>query len=136
METNSPTGKVSMSKRRIVIAGMGAVTPLGNSVEAFWDGLVAGRNGIGEITAFDCREFSAHIAGQCDDFSPRGLIEPRLIKRLDRFAQFAMVAAIEAVNDSGLDMAAEDPYRVGVIIGSGIGGIKELEDQHLRLMEK
>lgn len=123
-------------RRRVVITGMGAVTPLGSSVESYWDGLITGRSGIGPITNFDSTLFSTHFAGECRDFEATRWIDPKLIKRLDRFAQFALASAIQAVGDSGLDFAKEDPYNVGVIIGSGIGGIYELESQHIRLIEK
>ncbi len=125
-----------MTSRRVVITGMGAITPLGCSVERFWDGLISGRNGIGPLTLFDCTEFDTRIAGECRDFVPENWIDRKLVKRLDRFSQFALAAGIEAVADSGLDCAKEDPYRMGVIVGSGIGGICELEQQHVRLLEK
>jgi 3-oxoacyl-[acyl-carrier-protein] synthase II len=115
---------------------MGAVTPLGCTVDRFWEGLIAGRSGIGMITQFDASHFDTHFAGECWDFDPTKWVDPKLVKRLDRFAQFALAGAIDAVADSGLDFSAEDPYRVGVIIGSGIGGIAELEQQHVRLLEK
>jgi 3-oxoacyl-[acyl-carrier-protein] synthase II len=115
---------------------MGAITPLGSSVETFWDGLVAGKCGIGLLTLFDADGFDTRFAGECWDFDPTQWIDRRYIKRLDRFAQFALASAIDAVADSGLDCSKEDPYRVGVITGSGIGGIWELEQQHLRLLNK
>jgi 3-oxoacyl-[acyl-carrier-protein] synthase II len=125
-----------MSKRRVVITGMGVVTPLGCSVDQFWDGLVSARSGIGPLTRFDCTEFDTRFAGECREFDPLKWIDAKLVKRLDRFAQYALAAAIDAMRDSGIDLAKDDPYRVGVITGSGIGGIFELEQQHMRLMEK
>ena len=125
-----------MSKRRTVITGMGAITPLGTSVDRFWEGLVAGRSGIGPLTRFDCTAYPCRIAGQCWDFDPTRWIDRKLVKRMDPFAQYAMAAAMDAVTDSGLDFAAEDPCRIGVIVGTGIGGIYELESQHVRLREK
>lgn len=115
---------------------MGAVTPLGSGVETYWDGLVSGRSGVGPLTAFDCTAFDTHFAGQCRDFDATDWLDGKLVKRLDRFAQFALVSAIDAVKASGLDFSKEDPYNAGVIIGSGIGGIFELETQHIRLIEK
>jgi len=125
-----------MSKRRVVVTGMGVITPLGNSVDGFWDGLISGRSGIAPLTRFDPSGFAVRFAGECREFDPSRWIDPKLIKRLDRFAQFALAAAINAVRHSGLNLAAEDPHRVGVIVGSGIGGIWELEQQHIRLREK
>ncbi len=125
-----------MSKRRVVITGLGAVTPLGTSVDRFWDGLISARSGIGPLTHFDCSTFDTKFAGECREFDPLQWIEGKNAKRLDRFAQFALASAIDAVKDSGLDFSKEDPYLMGVIIGSGIGGIYELETQHVRLLEK
>ncbi|HSW46683.1 MAG TPA: beta-ketoacyl-ACP synthase II [Phycisphaerae bacterium] len=126
-----------MGKRRVVITGMGVITPLGCSVQAYWDNLVAGRSGIGPLTLFDATQYSSRIAGECRDFRIEEWIEDgRISKRMDRFAQFAVASAIQAVKDTGLDIAAEDPYRIGAIVGSGIGGILELQTQHLRLREK
>ena len=125
-----------MARRRVVITGMGVVTPLGCSVERYWDGLISGRNGVGPLTLFDCTEFDTRIAGECRDFEPERWIDRKQIKRLDRFSQLALAAGIDAVADSGLDCTKEDPYRLGVIVGSGIGGICELEQQHVRLLEK
>ena len=125
-----------MSKRRVVITGMGVVTPLGCSVQAYWDGLIAGRSGIGPIRRFDPTSFDTHFAGECSDFVSDRWIEPKAAKRMDRFAQFAVAAAIDAAKDSGLDFSKVEPHRVGVITGSGIGGLQELEDQYHRLLEK
>ena len=125
-----------MSKRRVVITGMGVVTPLGCSVQAYWDGLIAGRSGIGQILRFDPTSFGTHFAGECSDFVSDRWIEPKAAKRMDRFAQFAVAAAIDAAKDSGLDFSKVEPHRVGVITGSGIGGLQELEDQYHRLLEK
>ena len=125
-----------MSKRRVVITGMGVVTPLGCSVQAYWDGLIAGRSGIGQIRRFDPTSFDTHFAGECSDFVSDRWIEPKAAKRMDRFAQFAVAAAIDAAKDSGLDFSKVEPHRVGVISGSGIGGLQELEDQYHRLLEK
>jgi 3-oxoacyl-[acyl-carrier-protein] synthase II len=118
--------------RRVVLTGLGTVNPLANSVPEFWNGLVAGRSGIGNITQFDTTGFKVHFGGEVKNFDPDKLLDARLARRLDRFAQFALVAADEAVRDSGLRLADEDPFRCGVIIGSGIGGLNEFEEQHSR----
>jgi len=125
-----------MGNRRVVITGMGAITPLGNSVERYWDGLISGRSGIGPVTRFDPSDFAVKIAGECRDFDPLRYIDGKLAKRMDRFAQFALASAIDAAKDSGIDFSDEDPYRVGVIVGSGIGGLNELQTQHQRLRTK
>jgi 3-oxoacyl-[acyl-carrier-protein] synthase II len=125
------------SRRRIVITGMGLVSPLGNTVDAFWEGLLAGRSGIGPITAFDTTGFSTRIAGECEDFDPAPLLDKRAAKRLDRFAQIAICAAKDAFDSAGLEVGrGHDPARLGVIIGTGIGGIAELEEQTRRLIGK
>ncbi len=125
-----------MDKRRVVITGLGAVTPLGLNVVDYWQGLLAGRSGIATIARFDAGAFSSRIAGEVKNFEPGDYFDVRLVKRLDRFAQLAMVAGIEAVRDSGLDFTREDPRRAGVIVGSGIGGLQEIEEQHSRLLSR
>ncbi|HOI55017.1 MAG TPA: beta-ketoacyl synthase N-terminal-like domain-containing protein, partial [Phycisphaerae bacterium] len=124
------------SDRRVVITGMGLVTSLGQTVSQFWDGLTAGRSGVRPITRFDVSQYDSRIAGEIPEFDPAPCIDAREVKRIDRFGQFALVAAAEAVADCGMDFAAEDPYRCGVIIGSGIGGLHEIETQFERLLEK
>jgi len=125
-----------MSKRRVVITGMGVVTPLGETVEEFWAGLLAGRSGVSHITRFDVSQFPVHIGGECRQFDPTHYMDRKQAKRLDRFAQFAVAAAQGAVAQSGIEFDREDPTRVGAIVGSGIGGLMELEEQHVRLLEK
>lgn len=122
--------------RRVVITGLGAVTPLGNDVKSFWEGIKAGKNGVDKVTLFDASELKTQIAAEVKDFEPTDYIDKKEARKMDRFTQFALVAASEAVKDSGLDMEKEDPWRVGVITGSGIGGISTFEDQHTVLMEK
>lgn len=124
-----------MSKRRTVITGLGLVTSLGLDVDEVWDKLVAGTSGIGLITRFDTTDFSTKIGGQVTDWSAPNL-EAREAKRLDRFAQFAINASVDAVNDAGIDFSAENPYRCGTIIGSGIGGMEEFCAGHRKLLDK
>lgn len=118
------------------MTGMGAITPLACNVDQYWDGLVAGKSGIKLIESFDSTAFDVHFGGACTDFDPTVGIDPKAARRMDRFSQMALVAAQQAVAQSGIDFAREDPRRVGCFIGSGIGGIKELEDQHVRLRDK
>jgi 3-oxoacyl-[acyl-carrier-protein] synthase II len=114
---------------------MGAVTPIGQTVDSFWDSLLACQSGVSTVTLFDTSPFEVHFGGEVSDFEPTA-IDRKQVKRLDRFAQFALAAADQAVRQSGLNLPGENPDRVGVIIGSGIGGLSELEDQHVRLLEK
>src|SRR5262245_16946160 len=125
-----------MSRRRVVITGMGTVNPVAHDVAAYWKALLAGKSGVGPITLLDSTAFKVHFAGEVKDFKPEAVINSKEVRRMDRFAQFGLVAALEAVRDSGVDFAKEDPYRCGVIIGSGIGGLAELEEQHRIYIEK
>ncbi|HEY7426385.1 MAG TPA: beta-ketoacyl synthase N-terminal-like domain-containing protein, partial [Gemmataceae bacterium] len=118
--------------RRVVITGLGTVNSLCSDVPGFWSALLAGRSGIGTIEEFDTSAFKVHFGGEVKDFNPEPLVDKKTAHRLDRFAQFALVAAHAAVRDSGVDFRKEDPYRCGVILGSGIGGLKEFEEQHGR----
>ncbi|MCP4248751.1 MAG: beta-ketoacyl-ACP synthase II [bacterium] len=122
--------------RRVVITGMGLVAPLGRDVDTFWDQLVEGASGVQPVTRFDCTDFEVRFGGECRDFDPEPVIPKRETRRMDRFAQFALVAAHQAVAASGLEFDKMDRNRAGVILGSGIGGLKELEDQHNRLRDK
>jgi 3-oxoacyl-[acyl-carrier-protein] synthase II len=125
-----------MSRRRVVITGLGTVNPLAHDVPAYWKALLAGKSGIGPITLIDSTLFKVHFAGEVRDFHPETVINSKDVKRMDRFAQFGMYASLEAVRDSGVDFSKEDPYRCGVIIGSGVGGLTELEEQHSIYVEK
>jgi 3-oxoacyl-[acyl-carrier-protein] synthase II len=125
-----------MSRRRVVITGLGTVNPVAHDVPAYWKALLAGKSGIGPITLLDSTAFRVHFAGEVKDFRPEAVVNSKEIRRMDRFAQFGLYAALEAVRDSGIDFAREDPYRCGVIIGSGIGGLTELEEQHSVYIEK
>ena len=127
-----------MAKRRVVLTGMGTLNPLSHNVGDFWSELLAGKSGIRRIARFDPEPFSSQIGGEVQDWETisSDLVDPREAKRMDRFAKFAVAAAIEAVSDSGLDFARERPERCGVIVGTGIGGLQELEDQHKRMLDK
>ena len=124
-------------KRRVVVTGLGLVTSLGRSVDVFWDRVVRGESGVGPITLFDVAGYRVQFGGQVP-WEPEGedIAPPKELKRLDRFTQFAIAAAKDAVSDSGLDFNAEDPFRCGVVIGSGIGGLWEFEVQEERLLHK
>ena len=124
------------NRRRIVITGMGIVSPLGNTVDIFWERLLAGESGIAPIQRWDVSEFEVRFGGECREFNPEDFLERREIKRLDRFTQLAIAASQMAFKSAGLEKGAGDPHRFGVITGSGIGGLQELEDQYLRLHEK
>lgn len=121
-----------MSKRRVVITGMGAITPIGNNVKEFWEGLIGGRNGIGLITHFDTAKFDTKFAGEVKNFNPESFLDKKSIRRLDRFAQFAMASAIMAMENSGLNLEQINRDRFGVIYGSGIGGMRTLQEQHFQ----
>ena len=123
-------------KRRVVVTGMGVVTSLGYATDELWTRVCSGESGIGPFTRFDCSMFRVRFGGEIPDWSVEGYVSHKDAKRLDRFAQFALAGSIDAVKDSGLDFAKEDPFRCGVIIGSGIGGLSEIETQHARLLER
>lgn len=123
-------------KRRVVVTGLGAVTGLSRQVEDLWKRICAGESGVGPITLFDTTGFKVLFGGEVRNWSPDPYINSKDAKRIDRFAQFALVSAIDAVNDAGIDFTQDDPYRTGVIIGSGIGGLNEFEEQHSRLLQK
>jgi 3-oxoacyl-[acyl-carrier-protein] synthase II len=123
-------------ERRVAITGLGAVTSLGCRVEDLWKRICNGESGIRSLKRFDTSRFRTHIGGELVDWTTEGYIDHKEAKRVDRFAQFALVAGIDAVRDSGLDFSREDLDRCGVILGSGIGGLEEIEVQHTRLLEK
>jgi 3-oxoacyl-[acyl-carrier-protein] synthase II len=124
-----------MANRRVVITGLGAITPLGIGLEAYWEGLLQGRSGVAAVTDFDCSAIATRIAAQVKGFSPDDYLDRKESKRMDRFVQFAVVAAQMAVRDAKLPIEDQNRARVGVFIGSGIGGIATLEEQHTRMME-
>ncbi len=123
-----------MTRRRAVITGMGTVNSLCSEVKGFWEALCAGRSGIGSIEQFDTAAFKVHFGGEVKNFQPEARLDSRTARRLDRFSQFALLAALDAVADSGLDLSREDLDRCGVILGSGIGGLNEFEEQHARYL--
>src|ERR1700759_4600586 len=112
-------------KRRVVITGLGVVTSLGEVVDELWENVCAGKSGIGAITRWDASKYPTRFGGECAKFDVTKYgVDVREAKRLDRFGQFGLAASVSAVKDSGIDFSKEDPYRCGVIIGSGIGGIE------------
>ena len=123
-------------ERRVVITGLGAITPIGNNVEEFWKGIKEGKCGIDNITAFDTTDFKVKLAAEVKNYNPEEYFEKREAKRLDRFSQFAIIASREAWKDSKLDKEVEDMERIGVILGSGIGGIETIETEHGKCMTK
>ena len=123
-------------ERRVVITGLGALTPIGNSAEDFWDGIKVGKCGIDQITKFDITNFKVKLAGELKGYNPEDYFERRQAKRLDKFSQYAMVASREAWKDSGLDKETENMERVGIIIGSGIGGIETIEEENEKCIRK
>jgi len=125
-----------MDRRRVVITGLGCITALSESVEELFAALCQGRSGVSTIESFDASQFPVHFGGEIKNFDVTKYIDKREAKRMDRFSEFAVAGAIQAMKDSGLDLSREDPYRIGAIVGTGIGGIKEIEDQHIRLLEK
>ncbi|MEO1366730.1 MAG: beta-ketoacyl synthase N-terminal-like domain-containing protein, partial [Acidobacteriota bacterium] len=122
--------------RRVVVSGVGLVSPLGVGTEATWQGLMDGRNGIGPITRFDASDYTSRIAGEVQDFDPLDFIEKRDVKKVDRFIQYAIAASDFAVADAGLTIDEGNRDRVGVLIGSGIGGLPIIEQMHTKLLER
>ena len=123
-------------ERRVVITGLGAITPVGNNTEEFWKNIKAGKCGIDEITAFDTTNYKVKLAGEVKNYNPEDYFDKRTAKRMDRFSQFAIIAAKEAWEDSKLDKEKENMERVGVILGSGIGGLNTMEKDITNLVEK
>ena len=121
---------------RVVITGIGAITPIGTGKDAFWDGLMAGKNGIGKITRFDAAEYAAQIAGEVKDFDPTDYIDKKESKRMDRYTQFAIAASKMAFEDAKIDLEAENRERIGTFVGTGIGGIETMHEQYKKLFDK
>ena len=122
--------------RRVVVTGMGAITPIGNSVDEFWSGIKAGKVGISEITKFDTTDYKVKIAAEVKNFDAKERMDFKSAKRMEPFSQYAVCAAMEALEQSGIDMEKEDPYRVGAIIGVGVGGLSIIENEYNKLYTK
>lgn len=123
-------------KRRVVVTGLGAVTPIGNTVEEFWNGIKNGNVGIGEITKFDTADYKVKLAAEVKGFSAKERMDAKAARRMEPFAQYAVAAAKEAYEDSGLSMENEDPFRAGVIVGSGIGSLETVEREYAKIQAK
>ncbi len=125
------------TRKRVVVTGIGVITPLGQGIATFWENLLAGQCGIGPVTAYDTEGYACAIAAEVKDFDPTPAFpSPKEVRRTDRFTQFAMVAGWEAINDSGLDLDTADRDRIGAFIGSGIGGLGTMEKQHKTLLDR
>lgn len=122
--------------RRVVITGMGAITPVGNNVKEYWESLKAGKHGIGLIDRFDTADYKVKVAAQVKDFDAKAYMDPKSARRMESFAQYAVAASKEALDDSGLDIAKEDPFRIGCSIGSGIGSMGMIEKEAVKLNER
>lgn len=122
--------------RRVVVTGLGAVTPIGNNVDDFWTSVKAGKIGFDHITKFDTTDYKCHIAAELKDFNPQDFMDRKAVKRMEPFSQYAVAAAKQAIDDSGLDIEKEDPYMVGCAIGSGIGSLQAMERETQKLYEK
>lgn len=125
-----------MMRNRVVVTGMGAITPIGNSVDEFWNGLKEKTVGIGPISVFDTADYKVKLAAEVKDFDPKNYMDPKTAKRMERFSHFAVAAAKEALENSGLDMDKEDPFRVGVCVGSGIGSLQSIEREYKKLLDR
>ena len=124
-----------MSKRRVVVTGLGIISPVGNTIQAAWDNLVAGRSGIARITRFDPTPFASHVAGEVKDFDVEQYLNAKEARRMDVFIQYGMAAGIQAIRDSGLEVTEANAERIGINIGSGIGGLPLIEETHALLAE-
>ena len=129
------TEEKMVQKRRVVITGLGAVTPIGNTVPEFWTNVRKGTVGIGEITGFDTKDFKVKLAAQVKDFHGEEKIDAKAARRMELFSQYAVAAAKEALEDAGLDLTKEDLFRAGVIVGSGIGSLSTIEKEYTKILE-
>ncbi len=123
-------------RNRVVVTGLGAITPIGNDVESFWQGLKEKKVGIGPITRFDTSEYKVKIAAEVKDFDPKQYMDPKAARRMELFSQYAVAAASQALSQAGIKMDREDPYRVGTSVGSGIGSLQVMEREYKKLEEK
>lgn len=122
--------------KRVVVTGLGAITPIGNNVEEFWNGIKEGKVGIGPITKVDTEGFKVHLAAEVKDFVAKERMDVKAAKRMELFSQYAVVAAKEAMEDAGIDMEKEEPFSVGVSVGSGIGSLQAIEREYKKMLEK
>ena len=125
-----------MTRRRVVVTGLGLVSPVGIGVDESWSALVAGKSGVGPITLFDASSFPTRIAGEVKGFDATQFMDRKEVRRNDRFIHFALASADMAVKDAGLDMSKVDPERVGCIVGAGMGGLGTIEDEHRTFLDK
>ena len=123
-------------KKRVVVTGMGAITPIGNSVDAFWEGIKQEKIGFDKISYFDASDYKCKIAAQVKDFDPAAYMDKKAARRMEQFCQFAIAASKEALEDAGIDMEKEDAFRIGCSIGNGVGSLQAMEREHTKLMEK
>jgi len=125
-----------LSKRRVVVTGLGMVSPLGLTVPETWDGVLAGRSGVSTIDKIDCSQVSVNIAAMVKNFDPTQFMSIKDTRKTDTFIQYGLAAAIEAVGDANLTVTSENQYRIGVAVGSGIGGLPMIEHSHNLILEK
>ncbi len=124
-----------MQNKRVVVTGLGAVTPIGLNVNEFWDGLISGKNGVAPITYFDASRFDTKFAAEVKNFNPDNYFDKKSVKRLDRFSQFAIASSVQAIEDSNINLDKMDKNRAGVIYGSGIGGLQTLQNEHWKYFQ-
>src|SRR5258708_29361082 len=136
MPSNTSRRSSKAMTRRVVVTGMSVVTALGFEISECWDKLCAGKSGVSLLERFDVSEFKVRFGGEIKDFDPTDCIPVREVKRLDRFCQFAVYGAVKAIRQSGIDFSKGDAYRYGVVTGSGIGGLNEIEEQHCTLFDR
>ncbi|MBU3759002.1 MAG: beta-ketoacyl-ACP synthase II [Candidatus Omnitrophica bacterium] len=125
-----------MTNKRVVVTGLGMITPLASSAEKTWEGFLKGRSGTGRLTQIECPKFSSQVAAEVKDFDPSLYFSPKEVRKTDRFVQFGVAAAKMALDDAQLDITKHDPTRMGVLVGSGIGGLRIIEEQHKVMLEK
>ena len=123
-------------KKRVVVTGLGAITPIGNNVNDFWNGIKQGKTGFGTISYFDVSEYKSRLAAEVKDFNPEDYMDKKTARRMEAFCQYAVAAAKEAIEDSGLDMEKEDAYRVGCAVGNGVGSLQSMQREYTRLKER